>query len=295
MPVMKVKEGTRRTSIALALVALVLAAVGGCGDSARRIIYDDSLLGGTETQACAPDGGHFDLHIVDRTTYLVANPSIPTFDMAAKPGTSIVGFAFVMRSPRQDSGVLQVFPDAGVFFYDIMNTEIYTDAGRWLPPRQRVQTVRFFGVSVAHQANMIRRSFGTRWPSVDGCRPAFWFQNDAAISYRIGNTGTEQVGAALAAHGQPPLRPPTTGRWWLLPALLFQGNSAVLATATATSDSRPAWATGSRPIWRWPPAGRPPGPGWPGSRPATASGPTVPTTASSTGRRRSTAEPGLRR
>src|SRR6516162_3326797 len=80
-------------------------------------------------QACAPDGGHFDLHIVDRTTYQVANPSIPTFDMVAKPGTTTVGFAYVMVSPRQDSGVLQLFPDSGVVDYDIMFQEFDVDAG----------------------------------------------------------------------------------------------------------------------------------------------------------------------
>src|SRR5262249_60511905 len=151
---MKVKEGIRPTPLVLGVALLAMAMVGGCSDSLRELIYNDSLLCGSALQACAPDGGRFDLHIVDRTTYLVANPSIPSFDMAAKPGTSIVGFAFVMVSPRQDSGVIQVFPDAGVVDYDIMYTEFDTDAGTVPITPQRVQTVqRFFGISLAYQPN----------------------------------------------------------------------------------------------------------------------------------------------
>jgi hypothetical protein len=233
---MKVKEGTRRTSVALALVALALTAVGGCSDSARQIIYDDSLLCGTVTQACAPDGGRFDLHIVDRTTYLVANPSVPTFDMVAKPGTAIVGFAFVMRSPRQDSGVLQVFPDAGIVDYDIMYTEFDTDAGTVAVPPQRVQTVqRFFGVSVAYQANgdpAVAYLGGPLDISGQTFAQAFWFQNDAAIAYRIGNTWTEQVAAANSSppNAVPPSGPSDIGTIvGFYPALLFEGNNAILA------------------------------------------------------------------
>ena len=82
------KEGMRPTSMALAIGAMVALAFAGCGRTLGQLIYNDSLLCGDATQACAPDGGHFDLHIVDRTTYQVANPSIPTFDMVAKPGTT---------------------------------------------------------------------------------------------------------------------------------------------------------------------------------------------------------------
>src|SRR5262249_55196677 len=150
----KVKEGIRPTPLVLGAAVLAMTMVGGCSDSLRELIYNDSLLCGSALQACAPDGGRFDLHIVDRTTYLVANPSVPTFDMAAKPGTSIVGSAFVMVSPRQDSGVVQAFPDSGVVDYDIMYTEFDTDAGTVPITPQRVQTVqRFFGVSLAYQPN----------------------------------------------------------------------------------------------------------------------------------------------
>jgi hypothetical protein len=231
-----VKEGFRRTSAALALLAVTaLIATGGCGKSLGELIYNDSLLCGTADQACAPDGGRFDLHIVDRTTYQVANPSVPTFDMALKPGTAIVGFAFVERSPRQDSGVLLLFPDSGVVDYDIMYAEFDTDAGVALGA-QRVQTVqRFFGVSLAYQANgdpAVAYLGGPLAPAGSALAQAFWFQNDAAIAYRSGGVWAEQV---AAADSSPPFSVPTTASSdqgqvvGFYPALLFQGNNAVLA------------------------------------------------------------------
>ena len=233
---MNVKEGPRRTSWIALLLASVLVIAVGCSDSLRQLIYNDSLLCGTELQACAPDGGHFDLFIVDRTTYLVANPSVPTFDMAAKPGTSIVGFAFVMVSPRQDSGVLQVFPDAGIVDYDIMYTEFDTDAGTVPIQPERVQTVqRFFGVSLAYQPNgnpAVAYLGGPLQIAGQTFQQAFWFQNDAAIAYRNGPIWTEQVAAANSSppFANPPSPPSDNGTVvGFYPALLFEGNSAVLA------------------------------------------------------------------
>ena len=49
--------------------------------------------------------------------------------MVAKPGTTIVGFAYVLKSPRQDSGVIAMFPDAGLVDYDVMFQEYDVDAG----------------------------------------------------------------------------------------------------------------------------------------------------------------------
>ena len=59
----------------------------------------------------------------------------------------------------------------------------------------------------------------------------FWFQNDAAISYRSGGTWTEQV---AATHVQPSglagSPPSDNGKIvGFYPALIFEGNSAVLA------------------------------------------------------------------
>src|SRR5678816_3373191 len=94
------------------------------------------------------------IYIVDRTTFEVANPSIPTFDMVAKPNSTVVGFTYVVKSPRQDSGVIAMFPDAGIVDYDIMFREFDVDAGVASGP-QLVQTVqRFFGSSVAYQINL---------------------------------------------------------------------------------------------------------------------------------------------
>ena len=67
------KEGMRPTSMALVICALIALAFAGCGKTLGQLIYNDSLLCGDATQACAPDGGHFDLHIVDRTTLQVQN------------------------------------------------------------------------------------------------------------------------------------------------------------------------------------------------------------------------------
>ena len=114
------KEGMRPTSMALAVGAMVALAFAGCKQNYGELIYNDSLLCGDQNQACAPDGGRFDLHIVDRTSYVVATPSVPTFDMVIKPNSTSVGFAYVVVSPRQDSGVIAMFPDAGITDYDIM-------------------------------------------------------------------------------------------------------------------------------------------------------------------------------
>ena len=222
----------RPTSLPLgcsAMVALALA-LSGCHQKLGDLIYNDSLLCGDQNQACAPDGGKFDIHIVDRTTYLVANPSIPTFDMVAKPGSTMVGFAYVLLSPRQDSGVIQMFPDAGIVDYDIMFQEFDVDAGVAFGA-QRVQTVqRFFGVSVAYQAN------GDPAVAYLGGPPdfteTFWFQNDAAIAYRTGGSWTEQVAAQNSSppFASPPSPPSDNGKIvGFYPALIFQGNSAVLA------------------------------------------------------------------
>ena len=88
-PGVKVKEGMRPTSMALAVGAMVALAFGGCSQKFGELIYDDSLLCGDLNQACAPDGGRFDLHIVDRTSYVVATPSVPTFDMVIKPNSTV--------------------------------------------------------------------------------------------------------------------------------------------------------------------------------------------------------------
>src|SRR5678816_2885753 len=86
-PGVKVKEGMRPTSMALAVGAMVALAFAGCSQKFGELIYNDSLLCGDLNQACAPDGGRFDLHIVDRTSYVVATPSVPTFDMVIKPNS----------------------------------------------------------------------------------------------------------------------------------------------------------------------------------------------------------------
>lgn len=225
----KVKEGMRPTSVVLSLGAVAALAFAGCNNRFGELIYNDSLLCGNTEQGCAPDGGKFDLYVVDRTTFGVANPSIPTFDMVAKPGTTTVGFAFIVRSPRQDSGVQQQFPDSGITDYDIMFREFDVDAGV-ASPAQLVQTVqRPFGVSVAYQANGDPAVAYLGGPT-DTAVTAFWYQNDAAIAYRIGGAWVERVAAANSS-------PPTSGSApsdngtvvGFYPALLFQGNNAVLA------------------------------------------------------------------
>jgi len=220
----------RPTSMALlALLGATAAfAFGGCGKTLGELIYDDSLLCGTQDQACAPDGGRFDLYIVDRTQLLVSNPSIPTFDMVAKPNSTLVGFAYYVVSPRQDSGVVQMFPDAGIVDYDIVFQEFDLDAGVSTRP-EIVQTVqRFFGVSVAYQAN------GDPAVAYLGGPPdfteTFWFQNDAVLSYRTGGVWNEQD---AAQNSSPPVSgspPSDNGKIvGFYPALIFEGNNAVLA------------------------------------------------------------------
>jgi len=232
----KVKEGMRPTSLVLASGALIALAIAGCTDKLGDLIYNDSLLCGGPSQACAPDGGRFDIHIVDRTTFQVANPSIPYFDMVAKPGTTRVGFAYVVVSPRQDSGVLQMFPDAGVVDYDIMFQEFDVDGGVGFGA-ERVQTVqRFFGVSVAYQANGDPAVAYLGGPT-DTAVTAFWYQNDAAIAYRSGGVWAEQVAAAnssppmaINANNGLPSAPSNQGSVvGFFPALTFEGNNAVLA------------------------------------------------------------------
>ena len=220
----------RPTSMALTVGAMVALALAGCSRNLGELIYNDSLLCGDENQACAPDGGRFDIRIVDRTTYDVATPSVPTFDMVAKPNSTVVGFAYVVVSPRQDSGVLAMFPDAGLVDYDIMFREFDVDAGVASGP-QLVQTVqRFFGVSVAYQVN--------GFPAVAylGGPPdfteTFWYQNDAAVSYNQGGRWVEQVAATDSAppFANPPSPPSDQGKIvGLYPALIFEGNNAVLA------------------------------------------------------------------
>src|SRR5215470_10821055 len=229
-PGVKVKEGMRPTSMALAVGAMAALALAGCKNHFGELIYNDSLLCGDENQACAPDGGKFDIHIVDRTTYVVATPSVPTFDMVAKPNSTTVGFAYVMVSPRQDSGVIAMFPDAGIVDYDIMFREFDVDAGVASAP-QLVQTVqRFFGVSVAYQVN--------GFPAVAylGGPPdfteTFWFQNDAAVAYNQGGRWVEQVAATNSSppFANPPSGPSDNGKIvGFYPALIFEGNNAVLA------------------------------------------------------------------
>ena len=222
----KVKEEISPTSMALAIGALVALAIGGCGHKLGELMYNDSLLCGDQNQACAPDAGEFRLLIVNRTQLEVANPSIPTFDMVAKPGTTRVGFAYVLLSPRQDSGVVQMFPDAGIVDYDIMFQEFDVDAGVG-SGAQRVQTVqRFFGVSVAYQAN------GDPAVAYLGGPPdfteTFWFQNDAAISFRSGGTWTERVAATDSSPPVSGSAPSDNGKIvGFYPALIFEGNSAV--------------------------------------------------------------------
>jgi len=214
----------------LAFCALVVAlGFVGCGFKKGELIYNDSLLCGNQDQACAPDAGKFDLFIVDRTTYLAANPSIPTFDMVAKPNSTTVGFAYVLVSPRQDSGVIQQFPDSGIIDYDIMFREFDVDAGV-AGPAQRVQTVqRFVGVSVAYQANGDPAVAYLGGPT-DTSVTAFWYQNDAALAYRIGGSWVEQV---AAQNSSPPVSgsaPSDNGTVvGFYPALIFEGNNAVLA------------------------------------------------------------------
>ena len=231
IPGVKVKEGMRPTSLVLAACALVALGFAGCTDKLGDLIYNDSLLCGGPLQACAPDGGHFDIYIVDRTQFQVANPSIPYFDMVAKPGTTTVGFAFVVVSPRQDSGVVQMFPDAGVVDYDIMFQEFDVDAGVG-SGAQLVQTVqRFFGVSVAYQANGDPAVAYLGGPT-DTAVTAFWYQNDAAIAYRSGGIWAEQVAAANSSPpAAVPASPPSDNGTVVgfFPALLFEANNAVLA------------------------------------------------------------------
>ena len=218
----------RPTSMALAIGAMVTLALAGCGRKLGDLIYNDSLLCGDQSQACAPDGGRFDLHIVNRTTFEAANPSIPTFDMVAKPDSTIVGFAFVVKSPRQDSGVLTTYPDAGLVDYDIMFEEFDVDAGVG-SGAQVVQTVqRFFGVSVAYQTN------GSPAVAYLGGPPdftaAFWYQNDAAVSYYTGGRWVEQVAATDSAPPVSGSAPSDNGDVvGFYPALIFEGNNAVLA------------------------------------------------------------------
>ncbi len=218
----------RPTSMALAIGAMAGLALAGCGRNLGELIYNDSLLCGDQTQACAPDGGRFDIHIVDRTTLEVANPSLPTFDMVAKPGTTTVGFAYVLKSPRQDSGVIAMYPDAGLVDYDIMFQEYDVDAGVG-SGAQRVQTVqRFFGVTVAYQAN------GSPAVAYLGGPPdftaAFWYQNDAAVSYYTGGRWVEQVAATDSSPPASGSAPSDNGDVvGFYPALIFEGNNAVLA------------------------------------------------------------------
>jgi hypothetical protein len=214
--------------MALAVGAMVALALASCSDKLGELIYNDSLLCGDQDQACEPDGGRFDIYIVDRTTFEVANPAIPSFDMVAKPNSNVVGFTYLVKSPRQDSGVIAMFPDAGLVDYDIMFREFDVDAGV-ASPAQLVQTVqRFFGASVAYQVNGAP-AVAYLGGAAD-FTAAFWYQNDAAIAYNQNGRWVESVAATDSA-------PPTSGSApsdngivvGFYPALIFQGNNAVLA------------------------------------------------------------------
>src|SRR4029453_6958205 len=121
----------RPTSMSVAGGAMAALALASCSDKLGELIYNDSLLCGNQDQACEPDGGRFDIYIVDSTTFAVANPAIPSFDMWAKPNSNVVVFTYLVRSPRQDSGVIAMFPDAGLVDYDIMFPEF--DAAPGVP------------------------------------------------------------------------------------------------------------------------------------------------------------------
>ena len=92
-----------------------------------------------------------------------------------------------------------------------------------------MQTVqRFFGVSVAYQAN------GSPAVAYLGGPPdftaAFWYQNDAAVSYYQGGRWVEQVAATDSSPPVSGSAPSDNGNIvGFYPALLFQGNNAVLA------------------------------------------------------------------
>jgi hypothetical protein len=214
--------------MALAVGAMAALALASCSDKLGELIYNDSLLCGDQDQACEPDGGRFDIYIVDRTTFEVANPAIPSFDMVAKPNSNVVGFTYLVRSPRQDSGVIAMFPDAGLVDYDIMFREFGRRRRRRLPA-QLVQTVqRFFGASVAYQINGAPAVAYLGGPA--DFTAAFWYQNDAAIAYNQNGRWVESVAAANSS-------PPTSGSApsdngiivGFYPALIFEGNNAVLA------------------------------------------------------------------
>ncbi len=218
----------RPTSMALAVGAMAALVLASCSQKLGELIYNDSLLCGDQDQACEPDGGRFDIYIVDRTTFEVANPAIPSFDMVAKPNSTVVGFTYLVKSPRQDSGVIAMFPDAGLVDYDIMFREFDADAGV-ASPAQLVQTIqRFFGASVAYQVNGAPAVAYLGGPA--DFSSAFWYQNDAAIAYNQSGRWVEQVAATTSA-------PPTSGSApsdngiivGFYPALIFQGNNAVLA------------------------------------------------------------------
>ena len=172
----------RPTSMALAVGAMAALVLASCSQKLGELIYNDSLLCGDQDQACEPDGGRFDIYIVDRTTFEVANPAIPSFDIVAKPNSTDVGFTDRVKSPRQDSGVIAMFPDAGLVDYDIMFRECDADAGV-ASPAQLVQTIqRFFGASVAYQVNGAPAVAYLGGPA--DFSAAFWYQNDAAIAYK---------------------------------------------------------------------------------------------------------------
>ena len=104
-----------------------------------------------------------------------------------------------------------MFPDAGIVDYDIMFQEFDVDAGVG-SGAQRVQTVqRFFGVSVAYQAN------GDPAVAYLGGPPdfteTFWFQNDAAISYPAAGPGPSRWRPRCPRPPPShPRHPATTGR-----------------------------------------------------------------------------------
>jgi len=214
---------------------LVCAVLAGCTGECTDCVIADS---GCPT--CLPDGGQtrFNVYTIDATTFEVQGfEKIPTFQMTVTPSGGI-GFAYVIQSADQTTGKPR--PDPQLINYEIRYVE-WNSGTVGASQLVHFPVQNFVGVSLDYQGG------GTGEPAVaylgfvgppDGgfdITQAFWYQNDAVVTYRTaGTTWTEYT--AVKTSGEAAADPVVAGTAdqgvvvGLFPALLFDGsNGAILA------------------------------------------------------------------
>jgi hypothetical protein len=225
------------------LLAFSLVAAACSGDCT------DCVIGDAGCPTCLPDGGktRFTVYTIDQTSFvndINGFEKIPTFQMTLLPSSNGagIGFAYVEESANQDPTTKP--RDAGALInYDIVYSEWN---GGTVSNKQLVHSpvVNYVGVSLDYQASgepaVAYLGFATAAPTPYDITAAYWYQNDAVVTYRSGGTWTEQTavqtsGEAACGNGSCD-NGDVVG---LFPALLFDGAGALLAYKDVHFGSSP--------------------------------------------------------